>query len=163
MTLMVFVLLLWVKCFFDLLVIPLFYNFGGCSKSTYLPINLEFRPLEVARPSLLAFEPSSTYTLIGLWCRSTSKTLLIVFLELLFVESCVMLGGLWQTLSPLPSCFMVLILLFITSMGCMWRGSPLLNHKARWPFKRSFIYFGPLSNSPKDHLREPPTMSFHPS
>jgi hypothetical protein len=51
-----------------------------------------------------------------------------MFLELLFLESYVMLGGLWRTLSPLLSCFMALILFFIISMGGMWKGSPLLNH-----------------------------------
>jgi hypothetical protein len=45
------------------------------------------------RPSLLASEPSLTYTLIRSWCRSTFKTLLIVFPELLFLENCVMRGG----------------------------------------------------------------------
>ncbi len=52
------------EMFFDLLVVALFYNFGGYFKSSYFPINLEFHPLEVARPSFMAFEPSSTYTLI---------------------------------------------------------------------------------------------------
>jgi hypothetical protein len=36
--------------------------------------------------------------------------------------------GFCQTLSPLPCCFMVLILLFTTGMGGMWIGSSLLNH-----------------------------------
>jgi hypothetical protein len=39
-------------------------HFGGHFKSTYPPISLEYRPLEVVRPSLLTFKPSSTYTLI---------------------------------------------------------------------------------------------------
>jgi hypothetical protein len=54
------------KCLFDLFVIPLFYNFKGRFKNTYAPIILKYRPLKAMRPSLLAFEPSSTYTLIGL-------------------------------------------------------------------------------------------------
>jgi len=95
--------------FFDLLVVTLSYSFKGCFKNTYPPINLEYWPLEVVRPPFLAYEPSLTYTLIRLWCRSTLKTLLIAFFELLFLESCVMLGGLWWTLSPLPSCFMFII------------------------------------------------------
>jgi hypothetical protein len=53
---------------------------------------------------------------------------LITFFELLFLKSCKMLGDLWQASSPLPSCFLVLILLFNTSMGSMKRGSPLLNN-----------------------------------
>jgi hypothetical protein len=47
---------------------------------------------------------------------------LITLLELLFLESYVMHGGLWQALSLLPSSTMVFILLFIISMGGMWRG-----------------------------------------
>ncbi len=92
------------------------------------PISLEYQSLEVVRPSFLASEPSSTYTLIGPWCKSMLKTFLIMFFELLFLESCVMSRGLWWTLSFLPSCFMVLILFFTTSMDGMWRGSPLLSH-----------------------------------
>ncbi len=38
-------------------VTPLSYSFMGCFKNTYPPINLEFRPLEVVRPSFLASEP----------------------------------------------------------------------------------------------------------
>jgi hypothetical protein len=36
------------KCFFYLLVVPLFYNFF---RSTYPPISLEYRPLEAVKPS----------------------------------------------------------------------------------------------------------------
>ncbi len=52
------------EAFFNLLVVALSYNFEGHFKNTYPPINLEYQPLEVVKPSLLAFEPSSTYTLI---------------------------------------------------------------------------------------------------
>ncbi len=38
------------EVFFDLLVVPLFYNFKGCFKNTYSPINLEYQPLEDVRP-----------------------------------------------------------------------------------------------------------------
>jgi hypothetical protein len=55
--------------------------------------------------------------------------LLITFLKLLFLENCVMPRGLWQALSPLPSCFMVFIFLFSISMGDMLKGSPFLNTK----------------------------------
>jgi hypothetical protein len=48
--------------------------------------------------------------------------------QAIILESCMMPGGFWQALSPLPSCFMVFIFLFTTIMGNMWRGSPLLNH-----------------------------------
>jgi hypothetical protein len=54
-------------------------------------------------------------------------TYLVIIDHLLILESYVMLGGFWQALSPLLSCFMVLILLFITSMGDMWKGSRLLS------------------------------------
>jgi hypothetical protein len=40
--LMVFILLSQVKCFFDILIVPLPYNFAGHFKSTYPPINLEY-------------------------------------------------------------------------------------------------------------------------
>jgi hypothetical protein len=55
---------LWARCFFDLLIVPLSYNFEGHFKSTYFPISLEFQPLEAVKPSVLAFEPSVTHTLI---------------------------------------------------------------------------------------------------
>jgi hypothetical protein len=45
-----------------------------------------------------------------------------MFLKLLFVESYEMLRDLWWTLSFLLGCFMVFILLFITSMGNMSKG-----------------------------------------
>jgi len=147
-----------VRCFFDLLIIPLSYNFGGHFKNTYPPINLEYWPLVVMRPSLLTFEPFLTYTLIGLWCRSTSKMLLVPFFELLFLKGWIMSGGLWQALSPLPSFFMVLILLFITNMGDMWRGHHywiIFKHKVGWPPMKSFICFGPLSSFPKNHRASP--------
>ncbi len=70
----------------------------------------------------------STYIVIGRWRKLTLKTLLITFLKLLFLGSCVMSRGLWRTLSLLAYCFMVFILLFTTNMGDMWKGSPLLNH-----------------------------------
>ncbi len=46
-------------------------QFWGNFKSTYPPINLEFRPLEAMKPSYLASKPSSNYTLIGLKCKPT--------------------------------------------------------------------------------------------
>jgi hypothetical protein len=45
--------------------------------------------------------------------------LLIMFFELLFLENYVMPRGLWQTLSRLPGCCMVFILIFTTSTGGM--------------------------------------------
>jgi len=106
-----------VKCLFDLLIAPLSYSFEGHFKNNYPPINLEFRPLEVMKPSFLASEPFSTYTLIRLWCRSMSKTFLITFFKLLFLKNCVMSSGLWRTLSLLPNYFMALIFFFIINMG----------------------------------------------
>jgi hypothetical protein len=50
----------------------------------------------------------------------------VIFKELWDVKD------LWQALSLLPCCFMVLILLFTTNMGSMRRGSPLLNHLQAW-------------------------------
>jgi hypothetical protein len=123
----VFILLPWARCFFDLLVVALSYNFGCCFRNTYPSTSLEFRPLKAVKPSLLASEPS-TYTLIGLWCRLTLKMFLITFLKLLFFLNCVMSGSLWRALSLLPGYFMVHIYLLTTNMGDMWRGSPLLNH-----------------------------------
>jgi hypothetical protein len=110
------------------------------------------------RPFFLALEPSLIYTLIGLWCKSMLKMLLIVFFKLLFLENYKMLGDLWRTLSPFPSCFMVFILLFTTNMGNMKRGSLLLiifRHKARCPPRWSFICLGPNSSIPKGHYTSP--------
>jgi hypothetical protein len=104
-TLVVFVLLLWMRCFFYLWIAPLFYNFGGHSKSTYPPTNLEFQPVEAMKSFLLIFEPSSTYTLIGSWCRSMLKMFLITFFKLLFEKNCVMSKGFWRTLFFLLSSF----------------------------------------------------------
>ncbi len=115
------------RCFFNLLFFPLSYNFKGCFKSIHPHINLEYRPLEVVKPSLLASKPSLIYTLIGSWCRSMSKFFLISFFELLFFKSYVMLRGFWRTLLPLPNYFMVLIF-FTTNMDDMLRMSPLLSH-----------------------------------
>jgi hypothetical protein len=102
----------------------------------------------------LTSKPSLIYTLIGSWCKSTLKKLLITFFELLFLENYEMRKVFWWTLSPLPGCFIVFIFLFTTNMGNMKRGSPLLNHlqaQGRVTLKRSFICLGPLLNIPKDH------------
>ncbi len=155
---MVFILLPWASCFFDLLVIPSSYNFGGHFKSTYPRTSLEFWPLKAVRSSFLVSKYSSTYTLIRRWCKSTSKTLLITFLDLLFLENCVMPGGLWWTLAPLSSCFIMFILFFIINMGDILKGSHYLiifRHEARWPFNMSFICFVPLSKSPRNHYTSP--------
>jgi len=56
---------------------------------------------------------------------------------------------------PFTRLFYVHHFFFTTSMGGMWRGFPLLSHlQARGP-KWSFICFGPLSNSPRDHHMAP--------
>jgi hypothetical protein len=122
-----FALLLWSRCFFDLVIIPLFDNFKSHFRNTYPPTSLEFWPLEAMNPSFLASKSSSTYTLIKPWCKSTLKTFLITFFELLFLKNCVMPRGLWWTLSPLLNCFMVFILFFTINMGNMWKGSLLLS------------------------------------
>jgi hypothetical protein len=51
-----------------------------------------------------------------------------MILELLFLENYEMSKDLWQSLSLLTGCFMVLIILFTINMGNIRRGSPLLNH-----------------------------------
>jgi hypothetical protein len=134
------------------------YSFKGHFKSIYPPISLEYWPLELVRPSLLAFMPSLTYTLIGLWWKSTLKTFLITFLELLFLESCVMPRGFWWALSPLPCCvWYSFFFLLLTWVAC-GRGHHywiIFMHKAWWPPKRYLICFGPLSNSFKDHRLGP--------
>jgi hypothetical protein len=110
------------------------------------------------RPSFLAFEPSLTYTLIRPWCKLMLKTLSIVFSELLILESCVMSGGLWQALSPLPSCFITFIFSLLPTWVACGRGHHywiIFRHKTRWPIRRSFICFGPLSNSLRSHHTSP--------
>ncbi len=104
----------------------------GSFQEHYPHVNLEYQPLEDVKPSFLASKPSSTYTLIGSWCKSTSKTFLITFFELLFLKNYEMSGDFWQALSFLPSCFMVLIFLFSITMGNMMRESPLLSHFQAW-------------------------------
>ncbi len=119
------------------------------------PISLGYWPLEVVRPSLLASKLSSTYTLIGPWCKSMSKTFLIMFLELLFLKSCVMSGGLWCILSLLPGCFMVFFFFFVLRTWATCGGGHIywviFRHEARWPPRRSFICFCPLSKSLRGH------------
>jgi hypothetical protein len=53
------------EIFFQLISRSIVLQLWGYFKSTYAPINLEYRPVEVVRPSFLAFEPFLTYTLIG--------------------------------------------------------------------------------------------------
>jgi hypothetical protein len=53
----------------------------------------------------LTSNPSSTYTLIRSWCKSTSKMFLISFFFIFFLENSKMLRDLWWTLSLLPRCF----------------------------------------------------------
>ncbi len=119
---MVFLLLIWAKSFFDLLVVPLSYSFEGYFKNTYPPTILEFRPLEVTRPSFWAFEPSLTYTLIEPCCKLMLKTLLITFFELLFLKNCVMLN-----IVPYTGLFYGVHSFFNYQHGWHVEGSPLLN------------------------------------
>jgi hypothetical protein len=131
-----FVLLLWANCFFNLLVAPLFYNIGGHFRSIYPPTNLEFQPLEVMRSSFLAFKPSSTYTLIGPWCKSMLKTLLLTFLQLLFFKSYVMSGGFGEHCSLyrviLWHSFFSLLPTWATCGGDH-HYRVIFRHEARWP------------------------------
>jgi len=131
------------RCFFDLLIIPLSYNFGGCFKITYPSTSLEYWPLDVVKPSFLASKPSSTYTLIASWCKSTLKIILIIFFKLIFLKSYGIRRDLWWALCPLLAWFMVLIIFFTTSMGNMKMTSPLLSHFQAWgrvtPFRTSLF------------------------
>jgi hypothetical protein len=110
------------------------------------------------KPSLLASEPSLTYTLIGPWCMSMSKTLLITFLELLFLKNCVVTGGLWQALSFSLNWFMAFIFSLLLAWATCGGGHHywiIFSHVVGWPFRRSFICFGPFSNSFRDHHMGP--------
>jgi hypothetical protein len=114
--------------------------------------------MEVVRPSFLASKPFLTYTLIRSWCKSTSKTLLITFFELLFLKNYVMPRGIWRTFSPLPSCFVCSFFFLLLTWVACGRGHHywvIFRHEARWPLKRFFIYFGPLLNSFKNHHTGP--------
>ncbi len=146
------------RCFFDLLVVWLSYSFEGHFKNTYLPISLEYKPLEVVRPFLLVSKLSLTCTLIGPWWRSTLIMLLITFFKLLFLKSYMMLGGFWWALSPLPSCFMVHIFLKLPAWATCGGGHHywfIFKHEAGWPPRRSFICFGPLLSFSKNHYAGP--------
>jgi len=146
------------RCFFDLLVVPLSYTFGGRFKSTYPPISLEYWPLEAMKPSILALEPSLTYTLIGLWCKLILKMLLITFFKLLFLKMYEMLGDLWWALSLyrviLWCSFFSLLPTWIT-----WRGGHhywiIFRHEAMWSLRRFFICHGPLLNILRNHCVSP--------
>jgi hypothetical protein len=148
------------EAFFDLLIIPLSYNFKSHVKSTYPPLVRSIDPWRLwNHPSHLASHLSSTYTSIGSSCKLTPKTFLIVFFKLQFLEIYKRPWNLWWTLSPLPSCFMVLILFFTINTSNMRKGSPhywvIFKHKAWWPFKRFFIYLSPLSNIFRNHCMSP--------
>jgi hypothetical protein len=119
---------------------------------------LEYRPLEAMKPSLLAFKPSLTYTLIGPWCRLTSKMFLITFFKLLFLENYVMLEGLckhcpFYQVVLWCSCFSLLLTWATCGRGHhYWI---IFKHEARWPPKTSFIWVDPLLNSSRDHHANP--------
>jgi hypothetical protein len=51
--------------FFRLISRSIVLQLRGPFQEHLSPISLEYQPLEAMRPSLLAFEPFSTYTLIG--------------------------------------------------------------------------------------------------
>jgi hypothetical protein len=142
------------EVFFQLICRSIVLQLWGLFQEHLSPINLEYRPLEVVRPSFLAFEPSSTYTLIGPWCKSMLKNIFTNVSQVTtFKELCDVKGPL-VNIAFLPSYLMLLILFFITSMGSMWRGHlywVIFRHEARWPPRKSFICFCPLSNCPRDH------------
>jgi hypothetical protein len=110
------------------------------------------------RLSFLVSHPSSTYNLIRLWCKSMSKTFLISFIFIYFLENSKMSGDLWWALSLLLGCFMMFIFLFISNMAT-WGGEHhywvIFRHKARWPLKRALIHPDPLSRIPKNHCASP--------
>jgi len=102
------------------------------------PINLEYSPLEAVRSSFLVSKPSLTYTLIRPWCKSTSKTLLIMFFKLLFLESYGCRGAFGEH-SPLsqvvlPCSFYSLLLAWVTC-GRGHHYWVIFRHEARWPLK----------------------------
>jgi hypothetical protein len=99
-----------------------------------------------------------TNTLIGLWCKLTSKTFLITFFKMLFLENYEMLGVIWQTLSHLPSCFMCSFFSLLPAWATWRRGHHywiIFKHKVKWTRWRSFIFPSPLSNIPKNHCASP--------
>jgi len=53
------------KVFLQLINRSIVLHLPGLFQEDLSPISLEYQPLEAMGPSLLAFEPSSTYTLIG--------------------------------------------------------------------------------------------------
>ncbi len=119
---------------------------------------LKYRPLEAMRPSFLTSKPSSTYTLIGSWYMLMSKTFLIGFFKLIFLENYVMLRGLWQALSLLACCFMCSFFFLLLAWSTCGRGHHywiISRHETWWPPKRSFSCFGPLLNSFKNHCVGP--------
>ncbi len=79
---------------------------------------------------------------------------LITFLELLFKKSSVMSERLWQALSLLSMCFIIIFFLYyqhgqhVKKVTIIESSSGM---KQSDPPKRSFICFGPLSSFFKDH------------
>jgi len=131
---------------------------GVVSKAPIPLISLKYQPLKVVKPSLLTSRPSLTYTLIGSWCKLTLKMFLITFFKLLFLESCKMLGDLWQASSPLPSffrcSFFSLILAWVAweEVHHYW---VFFKQEVKWPLKRYFICLGPLLRILKNHYANP--------
>jgi hypothetical protein len=110
------------------------------------------------KPSFLASEPSSTYTLIGFWCKSMSKMFLITFFALLFLKNYKMLGFLWRALSLLLGCFMVLFFIILPTWATWKMGHHywiIYMHESKWPLRRSFICPGPLSSIRRNHYMGP--------
>jgi hypothetical protein len=108
----------------------------------------------LVEPSFLALEPFLTYTLIGSWCKLMSKIFLITFFEMLFLKNYGLLENLWWALSFLPSCFIVFIFSLLLAWGTWKRGHHywiIFKHEVGWPFSRSFICFGPLLNTFRNH------------
>jgi hypothetical protein len=97
----------------------------------------EFGGLTPGGYETIPFDIKALFNLHLNWVmmQSTLKTLLIMFIELLFLESYEMSKDFWQTLSPLPCCFMVLIFLFTTSMTT-WGGGHrywiIFKHEVKW-------------------------------
>jgi hypothetical protein len=84
-----------------------------------------------------------------------SKTPYITFLELLFLKSCVWYWRAFSEHCPLYQvvlwCSFFFLLLTWVACGGGHHYWIIFRHEAWWPPKRSFIYFGPLSNFPKEH------------
>ncbi len=118
------------------------------------------------RPSFLALNPSSTYTLIRSWCKSTPKMFLIWFLFIFILENSKMSGTFGEHY-PFYHVVLWCSFFFLFPAWVAWRRGHhywiIFRHEATWPLKRLFIRLEPLLNIPKDHCASPQLCLFIPS